>query len=192
MNILERIQRLCKKKGINPSKLETELDFGKGAIYKWDKSFPSTDKLQKVAAYFRVPTDFLIYGFEPVRLGDIVRFLKGDRTYEQFAEDTGVDKDYLWSIEAELINEPPAKGILEKIHSGSPDNMLYDLEDLYEVAGYITRKELEDIRRNKNRVTLAASRTDGYEDDLPEEAVQQINDYIEFVKVKYKKKDSDK
>ncbi|AUS95035.1 hypothetical protein CDQ84_12250 [Clostridium thermosuccinogenes] len=60
MSILEIIQDLCAKKGINPSKLEMELGFGKGAIYKWDKNSPSVDKIQKVADYFNVSTDYLL------------------------------------------------------------------------------------------------------------------------------------
>lgn len=36
--------------------------------------------------------------------------------------------------------------------------------------------------------TIAAHRIDGYDDELPEEAKQQLMDYIEFLKQKYKKK----
>lgn len=36
MNILKRIQLLCKEAGINPSNLEVELGFGKGTLYKWN------------------------------------------------------------------------------------------------------------------------------------------------------------
>lgn len=60
MSILERIQELCKENGINPSKLEIELGFGKGTLYKWDKSSPNTDKLSKVADYFGVSVDYLL------------------------------------------------------------------------------------------------------------------------------------
>nr|WP_308742067.1 transcriptional regulator [uncultured Anaerocolumna sp.] len=60
MSILERIQELCKENGTNPSKLEIELGFGKGTLYKWDKSSPNTDKLSAVADYFHVSTDWLL------------------------------------------------------------------------------------------------------------------------------------
>lgn len=60
MTILETIQNLCLEKGINPSKLEIELGFGKGTLYKWSKSSPNTDKLQKVADYFHVSLDYLV------------------------------------------------------------------------------------------------------------------------------------
>jgi len=60
MNILEKIQLLCEEKNITVSKLETELDFGRGTLYKWNKSSPSTDKLSKVADYFHVSVDWLL------------------------------------------------------------------------------------------------------------------------------------
>jgi transcriptional regulator with XRE-family HTH domain len=58
--LLEIIQNLCKEKGISIFKLEKDLNFGNGTIYKWDKSSPAIDKLKKVADYFEVSIDYLI------------------------------------------------------------------------------------------------------------------------------------
>lgn len=60
MSIVDRIQKLCDQKGINLSNLQKELGFSNGSIYRWDKSSPSVDKLQKVAEYFEVSTDSLL------------------------------------------------------------------------------------------------------------------------------------
>lgn len=60
MSLVSRIQLLCKDKCTNQSSLERDLGFGKGTISKWDKSSPSSDKLQKVADYFRVSVDYLL------------------------------------------------------------------------------------------------------------------------------------
>ncbi|MCT4583692.1 MAG: helix-turn-helix domain-containing protein [Peptostreptococcaceae bacterium] len=60
MNVLEIIQELCKEKGTNPSKLEIELGFGRGTLYKWKKSSPNADKLLKIADYFGVSVDYLL------------------------------------------------------------------------------------------------------------------------------------
>lgn len=60
MSIVENIRWLCKQQNISIPKLEKELGFGNGAIYNWDKSSPSVDKLQKVADYFQVSTDYLL------------------------------------------------------------------------------------------------------------------------------------
>lgn len=60
MTLVGKIQELCKKSDTTQSALERELSFGKGTISKWDKSSPSTDKLQKVADYFHVSVDYLL------------------------------------------------------------------------------------------------------------------------------------
>ncbi|KPU43006.1 helix-turn-helix domain protein [Oxobacter pfennigii] len=60
MSLVENIQQLCKKYNTTIPKLEKEMDFGKGAIYKWNTNSPSIDKLQKVADYFGVTIDYLL------------------------------------------------------------------------------------------------------------------------------------
>ncbi|MFV0519785.1 MAG: helix-turn-helix domain-containing protein [Lachnospirales bacterium] len=57
MTIVDKIKELCKRKNTNLSSLELELGFGKGTIYKWDKSSPSIDKLSKVASFFELTMD---------------------------------------------------------------------------------------------------------------------------------------
>jgi len=42
--------------------------------------------------------------------------------------------------------------------------------------------------QHDSSVTLAAHRTDGYDKELPEEAKEELKNYIEYLKVKYKKK----
>ncbi|UUZ96026.1 helix-turn-helix domain-containing protein [Paenibacillus sp. P25] len=64
MSVLENIRFLCNRTDTTVPTLEKELGLGKGSIYKWDKNSPSIDKIQKVADYFGVPTDFLIYGYD--------------------------------------------------------------------------------------------------------------------------------
>jgi transcriptional regulator with XRE-family HTH domain len=64
MLLVEQVQKLCDSKGINIANLQKELGFSNGTIYRWDKSLPSVDKLQKVADYFNVSTDYLL-GKEP-------------------------------------------------------------------------------------------------------------------------------
>ncbi len=40
--------------------LESRLGFGKNSLYRWKTSYPASDKLQKVADYFNVSTDYLL------------------------------------------------------------------------------------------------------------------------------------
>lgn len=60
MNLLERVQHLCKLNSINPSRLEQELGLGKGTLFKWSNSYPNSEMLLKVADYFDVSLDFLM------------------------------------------------------------------------------------------------------------------------------------
>lgn len=58
--IKDRIKALADARGIALAKLDAELGFGNGTIGKWDRYAPSSDKLQKVANYFEVSTDYLL------------------------------------------------------------------------------------------------------------------------------------
>lgn len=70
MNITERIETLCLSNKISIAELERKLDFGNGTIRRWSKSFPSVDKLAKVANYFNVTITYL-YSGEKEKGGDI-------------------------------------------------------------------------------------------------------------------------
>jgi transcriptional regulator with XRE-family HTH domain len=60
VGVIARIKDLCANKDSSLAKLERELAFGNGTIRNWDKNSPSVDKLQKVANYFMVSTDYLL------------------------------------------------------------------------------------------------------------------------------------
>lgn len=58
--LLERVDKLINEKGMTRAELERKLDFSHGSIRNWDKSIPSGDKIQKVADFFDVSTDYLL------------------------------------------------------------------------------------------------------------------------------------
>lgn len=60
MTIKERISILAKRQNTTLQKIESDLDFGRWTISRWDKSSPSVDKLQQVAQYLNVSIDFLL------------------------------------------------------------------------------------------------------------------------------------
>lgn len=60
MSLVEKIKALCKQHKMSVNALERTLNFGKSAIWKWDNHPPSVDKLQAVADYFHVSTDYLL------------------------------------------------------------------------------------------------------------------------------------
>lgn len=60
MGLYDKIKDLAKQKKISIRKLEEDLGYGNGTIRRWDVSTPGVDKLQEVADYFKVSTDFLL------------------------------------------------------------------------------------------------------------------------------------
>lgn len=60
MTILERIQELARKKDKNLKEISLELGFSKNYLYSLKTQAPSSDKLSKIADYFKVSTDYLL------------------------------------------------------------------------------------------------------------------------------------
>ncbi|WP_242871488.1 helix-turn-helix transcriptional regulator [Dehalobacter sp. TeCB1] len=147
--MLEKIQRLCELYKISLTKLERDLDFGRGSIYKWDKSSPSSDKVQKVADYFGVSTDYLLYGFERLLLNQLINYVRNNRTYEEFAKDTNIDSDEISKICMGLILEPPSLSTIEKIAANNPVDFLVSRTDLLQAAGYIDQSTAQTVNREQ-------------------------------------------
>lgn len=59
IRIVDTIKGLCKERGMSIPKLEKEIGLSNGSVYNWNKSYPSIDKLIKVAEYFDVSLDYL-------------------------------------------------------------------------------------------------------------------------------------
>ena len=60
MTILERIQELARKNDKNLKEISLELGFSKNYLYSLKTQAPSSDKLAKIADYFKVSTDYLL------------------------------------------------------------------------------------------------------------------------------------
>lgn len=60
LSIKSRIKELTNAHGISIAELERKLNFANGSITKWDKQSPSSERLQAVADYFDVTTDYLL------------------------------------------------------------------------------------------------------------------------------------
>lgn len=60
MDLFHRIKTLCEAHKTSPTKVGIELGFSKDTINSWKTKSPSVDKIQKVADYFNVSTDYLL------------------------------------------------------------------------------------------------------------------------------------
>lgn len=58
--MLDRIKFLCDKRGISINDLEEALGYSKNTLYRLKKQKPGSDKLEAIADYFGVSTDYLL------------------------------------------------------------------------------------------------------------------------------------
>lgn len=56
----EIVKDLCKKQGISLNTLEDKLKLGKNSLYGLKRNQPSAERLQQIADYFNVSTDYLL------------------------------------------------------------------------------------------------------------------------------------
>jgi hypothetical protein len=143
VSLVENIRFLCKLHGTTIPKLGAELGFGKGAIYNWDTNSPSVDKVEKVAAYFGVSINKVLYGFDANEFTNLTNIARGERTIVQFAEETGVDHNELLKICLGLGYEKPSIETVKKIASKNAHNWLFDEEKLLEAAGYVSEQKIK-------------------------------------------------
>ena len=146
--MLEVIQSLCKDQGISVFKLEKELGFGNGTIYKWEKSSPSIEKVQKVADYLKVSVDRILYGFELTRFEELLRIIMNKRTCEQFAKDTGIDLDVIEDYAFGKTTEQPSIDTVLKIATHNEREGVVDAEFLFKAAGYDLEELSGDLLEN--------------------------------------------
>lgn len=68
MELIERIENICKQKGYSIMRLEKESGLSNGQIRKWKTQKPSYDKVASVANTLNVTIDWLITGKEAKNL----------------------------------------------------------------------------------------------------------------------------
>lgn len=136
MSLLDRIKAICDARVTTLVGLERELGFGRGTIRNWDKNSPSIDKLQKVADFFNISTEYLLLGFDKTLFVQLVNYIKNGRSIEQFAKDTGIDENELAKISLGLILEQPSAETVNKIAKNNPIDFLVSSVELFRAAGY--------------------------------------------------------
>ena len=68
MNMADRIQYLRKTKGISQEELADKVGVSRQAVSKWEseQSLPDLGKIITMSDYFKVTTDYILKGIEPV------------------------------------------------------------------------------------------------------------------------------
>ena len=54
------VKELCKKQGISINTLEERVGLSRNSLYSWRNSSPKPEKLNVIADYFNVSTDYLL------------------------------------------------------------------------------------------------------------------------------------
>lgn len=87
MTTLDRVKSLCKKHGITVSILEERLNLPNNTIYQWKSRTPGTDRLEKVADYFKVSLDYLLGRTDDEEIETIAAHHEGEEwTDDELAE----------------------------------------------------------------------------------------------------------
>lgn len=60
MTPFDRVKKLADKQKITIVELEEKVGFSRNSLYSWKKNNPSSEKLEKVADFFGVSTDYLL------------------------------------------------------------------------------------------------------------------------------------
>lgn len=60
MNVFDRVKKLAESQKIPISELERKLGMGANSLYKWKNQQPTIDKIERVADFFNVSTDYLL------------------------------------------------------------------------------------------------------------------------------------
>lgn len=70
-SLFEKIKELCQKRGISINSLEETLGYSRNTIYSMKSKKPNAERLQEIADYFNVSTDYLLGRTDnPVIAGD--------------------------------------------------------------------------------------------------------------------------
>lgn len=208
MSLVDRIQSLCSSENTTLISLERKLGFGRGTIRKWDENSPSIDKIQKVADYFKIPTDYLLgrstYSQRPVlTAGDYADGYTDEPTLFEEMEDElrAAIYDLLGSYnisngqfsqeiqhaikqESELL-----RNWIDTTFEYNPQGILQvckEVEDTEFISEMIKMlKQVKQKITSSNINTIAANHNG---EDWTEEELKSIEEFKEFVKSKRNKK----
>ena len=63
--VKDRVVALCTRDGITAAELEKKLALGNGAVDKWKASKPRASTAARIAEYFSVSIEYILFGEEP-------------------------------------------------------------------------------------------------------------------------------
>lgn len=131
--------------------------------------------------------------FNQEKFRDLLLKARGNRTNEEYAQQSGVSRPYISAYLNLKRNEPPSPEVIRRLASVAYNDVTYD--DLMEAAGHIIRnhdhswqpkitlKDERDIAKDLERIINDLSQADGlmfYNEPMTEEDKQLLKEAIEF------------
>lgn len=123
MGLYENIREAAKEKGYSINRLEKELGFARSYIGKFKTITPSIDKIQKIAVFLGVTTDYLMSGKDKE---DNEKYYLNDETAE---------------VAQEIFENKELRALFDVQKDMSPE----DLKALHNMALALKRKERGNI-----------------------------------------------
>lgn len=122
--------------------------------------------------------------FDKKLFAELLDKAKGERSINQYGQHCDVDPGYISRLLRKLREQPPSAEIINKLASRAHNGVT--TEELMAAAGYI---ENPTIKSQELPETVAPYLSDGIR-ELSPEARREVMDFIEYVRVKYAKKES--
>lgn len=117
MTLVTRIKELSQEQSLTLAELERKLNFPNSSIRKWDQQNPGINKIQKVADYFDVSTDYLLGRTDRRHYYDLTEKDKRDiqRELELIIEDMKNSDAIAFSKDTEELSPEARAAILSSI-----------------------------------------------------------------------------
>ena len=123
MGLYENVKNVAKAKGYSINKLEKELGFSRSYILKFKTITPSAEKIQKIADFLGVSSDYLITGEEK----------EGEEKY--------YSNDETAQVAQEIFENKELRALFDVQKDMDPE----DLRALHNMALALKRKERGEI-----------------------------------------------
>ncbi|UUV13626.1 XRE family transcriptional regulator [Clostridioides difficile] len=187
MSILsDRLKFLRKEKGVMQKEIANYLNITTSAygFYEQGKRTPTPEMLSSLAEYFGTTVDYLIGRYDNKASSISSKTSCNNTLFQKRLKELRAEKNMTQEDVANKLNlTKSAYGYYEQGKTVPDAYMLSSLAEIFNVTtDYLLGRSIV-----KNDIdTVAAHRVNPHK-DLPEEAQEQLNDYIEFLMNKYKK-----
>ena len=185
-----RLSELRKTKNISPKQLSEIFNVAQNTVSQWEtgKRDPDTATLKKISDFFDVSVDYLLGNdIEETEntISDYVFTVIGTRIKELRIENSLTQKEL-----ADFLNLTPKMISFYELGQRTPPSDI--IIKLSEKFGVSTDYLLGKTNFRNHIETIALHRVGDPKDDLPQEALDKIEEFKELMRLKYQKKPTSK